>query len=78
MSLRPCLRPPTSAFLRRITTTAIRSYAVQAPGNPALEVFNRRTKWLQRERAGSNIELSRRTDYLRDEVAARMSDRMLV
>lgn len=74
MSLRPCLRNP---LLQR-TAFKPRSYAVQAPGNPTLEVFNRNTKRLQKERAGSNIEKSREADYLKDEVAARLSERLLV
>ncbi|KAI5288709.1 hypothetical protein KEM54_004983, partial [Ascosphaera aggregata] len=76
MSLRPYLRTFLS-LRQRLIRPASRSYAVQAPDNAALEVFDRRTKWLQRERAGSNVDLSRRTDYLRDEVAARMCDRLL-
>lgn len=55
-----------------------RSYAVQAPGAPRFQVFNRRTKWLQKERAASDVEESRQTDYLKDEVANRLSERLLV
>ncbi|KAH8600895.1 S-adenosyl-L-methionine-dependent methyltransferase [Bisporella sp. PMI_857] len=54
-----------------------RSYAVQAPGNPTLQIFNRRTKYLQKERAAANVERSRQVDYLKDEVAARLSERLL-
>ena len=43
-----------------------------------LQVFNSNTKYLQKERAASNPEASRRVDYLRDEVAARLCDRLLV
>lgn len=42
------------------------------------DVFNRKTKWLQRERAASDVETSRRADYLRDEVAGRLCERLLV
>ncbi|WEW55233.1 hypothetical protein PRK78_000662 [Emydomyces testavorans] len=54
-----------------------RNYAVQTPGNPTLEIFNRRTKYLQKERAAQNAEESRKVDYLRDEVASRLSERLL-
>lgn len=54
-----------------------RSYAVQSPGSPAIEVFDSRTKWQHKERAASNPEQSRKVDYLRDEVAARLCDRLL-
>ena len=53
-------------------------YATQAPGAPSLQVFNRDTKRLQRERAAADVELSRRVDYLRDEVAKRLCERLLV
>lgn len=55
-----------------------RRYAVQAPGAPTLQVFNRHTKWQQRERAARNVEESRQVDYLRDEVASRLCERLLV
>ncbi|PGH11343.1 hypothetical protein AJ79_04959 [Helicocarpus griseus UAMH5409] len=78
MSLRPRLSKPSSLFRPRIcTATATRSYAVQSPGAPTLEVFNRRTKLLQKERAGRNVELGRKVDYLKDEVAFRLSERLL-
>lgn len=63
---------------RPATYLAARSYAVQAPGAPTLEVFNRHTKWLQRERTGADVEASRSVDYLRDEVASRLCERLLV
>lgn len=59
----------------RLPTT--RSYAVQSPGAPAIEVFDSRTKWLHKERAAANASQSRNVDYLRDEVAARLCDRLL-
>lgn len=55
-----------------------RSYAVQAAGAPRFQVFNRRTKWLQRERAASNPDEGRQADYLKDEIAMRVSERLLV
>ncbi|KAF5536810.1 methyltransferase [Fusarium mexicanum] len=54
-----------------------RFYAVQAAGAPRFQVFNRHTKWLQKERAGVNSEQSREADYLKDEVAIRVSERLL-
>ena len=55
-----------------------RSYAAQAVGNVALQVFNRNTKYLQRERAATHVEASRQADYLKDEIASRLCERLLV
>ena len=55
-----------------------RHYAIQTPGPLTLQVFNIATKHRQRERAASNAEISRRVDYLRDEVATRLCERLLV
>lgn len=46
--------------------------------NPAFDVFNRDVKRTQKDRAASDIEMSRDVDYLRNEVASRLSDRLLV
>ncbi|KAI1851744.1 hypothetical protein JX265_010978 [Neoarthrinium moseri] len=54
-----------------------RSYASPAAGAPIHQVFNRRTKWLQKERAASDTEGSRTADYLKDEVAVRLCERLL-
>lgn len=54
-----------------------RTYAVQAPGAPTVEVFDGRTKWRHKERAAANAAHSREVDYLRDEVAMRLCDRVL-
>ena len=43
-----------------------------------LQVFNDNTKHSQRERAAADAEASRRVDYLRDEVANRLCERLLV
>ena len=59
-------------------TSGVRSYASQTPGNPMLEIFNRRTKHQQKDRAARNVEESRKTDYLKDEVARRLCERLLV
>lgn len=54
-----------------------RRYAVQAGGGPIVEVFDSRTKWKHKERAAANVEHSRKVDYLRDEVAFRLCERLL-
>ena len=43
-----------------------------------LEVFNRKAKHLQKDRAARNVEQSRNVDYLKDEVAMRLCERLLV
>ncbi|KYK56776.1 uncharacterized protein DCS_03782 [Drechmeria coniospora] len=58
-------------------SSARRQYAVLSEGAPRFQVFNRRTKWLHKERAASNAEESRQADYLKDEVALRLSERLL-
>ena len=47
-------------------------------GSPSLQVFNDKIKWLQRERSAVNAKSSREVDYLRDEVAIRLCERLLV
>ncbi|KAJ0424185.1 S-adenosyl-L-methionine-dependent methyltransferase [Aspergillus carlsbadensis] len=71
-ALRP-LRP----FLRSSWAPARRTYASQTPGNPVLEIFNRKAKHLQKDRAAQNVEESRKVDYLKDEVAMRLCERLL-
>lgn len=66
-----------SPFSRPVQRAWRRAYAVQTPGAPRFQVFNRRTKWLQKERAASDVDESRQTDYLKDEVAIRLSERLL-
>lgn len=60
------------------TWTTRRSYAFQAAAPPIHQVFSRRAKWLQKERAAGDVETSRVADYLKDEVAIRLCDRLLV
>ena len=43
-----------------------------------LEVFNRKTKHMQKDRAARNVEESRKVDYIKDEVAMRLCERLLV
>lgn len=54
-----------------------RAYAVQAGGSPIVEVFDWQTKWLHKERAAANVQQSRQVDYVRDEVAFRLCERLL-
>lgn len=63
---------------RAVTLPLRRSFASQAPGSPVWEVFNRQTKHLQKDRAARNVEQSRQTDYVKDEVALRLCERLLV
>ncbi|KAI1095345.1 S-adenosyl-L-methionine-dependent methyltransferase [Rostrohypoxylon terebratum] len=62
---------------RTIGSTARRSYAFQAASPPVHQVFNRRTKWLQKERAAADLQHSRITGYVKDEVAIRLCNRLL-
>jgi hypothetical protein len=75
-SVRAFIPPPV--LRKRCLLDQRRFYAVQAAGTPAVEVFNNRSKWLQKERAAADVEGSRKVDYLRDEVASRLSERLLV
>jgi hypothetical protein len=43
-----------------------------------MEIFSGQQKWMQKERAAANTESSRSVDYLRDEVASRLCERVLV
>ncbi|KAI0205687.1 S-adenosyl-L-methionine-dependent methyltransferase, partial [Astrocystis sublimbata] len=60
-----------------VTHCARRSYAFQAAAPPVHQVFNRRTKWSQKERAARHVEDGRTVDYLKDEVAMRVCERLL-
>ncbi|KAF1816112.1 S-adenosyl-L-methionine-dependent methyltransferase [Eremomyces bilateralis CBS 781.70] len=68
-------KPPL--FRLRPAALHVRGYAVQTPGAPTLQVFDRHTKWQQKERAAQDVETSRKVDYLRDEVAFRLCERLL-
>ncbi|KAJ2793287.1 hypothetical protein H4R20_006586, partial [Coemansia guatemalensis] len=68
----------TSNALRRYTTSGketAREYLDKAA--KPFEVFDRKAKRQQRDRAASRTVDSREVDYLRDEVAARVADRLL-
>ncbi|KAF1935644.1 S-adenosyl-L-methionine-dependent methyltransferase [Clathrospora elynae] len=73
-SIRAFIPPLTR---RCLPLQATRRYAVQAPGAPMLEIFSGQQKWMQKERAASDTETSRSVDYLRDEVASRLCERVL-
>ncbi|KAI6088894.1 S-adenosyl-L-methionine-dependent methyltransferase [Hypoxylon rubiginosum] len=72
---RSILLPPRISKVA--ASTARRSYAFQAAAPPIHQVFNRRTKWMQKERAAADVENSRVADYLKNEVAIRLCDRLL-
>ncbi|KAL0077266.1 S-adenosyl-L-methionine-dependent methyltransferase [Phycomyces blakesleeanus] len=55
----------------------IRAYATVPPGAPAFQVFDRHVKQMQKDRAAISVESSREVDYIKDEVAARVADRLL-
>ncbi|RUS17578.1 S-adenosyl-L-methionine-dependent methyltransferase [Endogone sp. FLAS-F59071] len=71
--LRPAPRILSSTFVRR--------YAIVPPSNLAdtnpFQVFDRNSKRRQRDRVAGDVEASRTVDYLRDEVALRVVDRLL-
>ncbi|CAO2653329.1 Nn.00g027400.m01.CDS01 [Neocucurbitaria sp. VM-36] len=73
-SIRTFIPPLTRRYL---PLQAARRYAVQAPGAPTLEIFSNQHKWQQKERAASDTETSRSVDYLRNEVASRLCERVL-
>ncbi|KAK7228936.1 hypothetical protein V2G26_001106 [Clonostachys chloroleuca] len=76
-SLFPAGRCLSSSRQLPISTFNRRAFAVQSGGAPRFQVFNRRTKWLQKERTALNPEESRVADYLKDEVASRLTERLL-
>ncbi|PWY84604.1 S-adenosyl-L-methionine-dependent methyltransferase [Aspergillus sclerotioniger CBS 115572] len=69
--------PRTPLYTASSPCLSRRTYASQMPGNPVMEVFNRKTKHIQKDRAARNIEESRKTDYIKDEVATRLCERLL-
>lgn len=72
-SIFPSLRHP---FRHRFSPVIHHAFNSTPP--PTLQVFNDKAKLLQRERSASNAESSRKVDYLRDEIASRLCDRLLV
>ena len=53
-------------------------WASASSAGSSLEVFDDNIKQLQRERSAANFEASRNVDYLRDEIALRLCERLLV
>lgn len=53
-----------------------RSYATQSSGSGMPAIFDRRVKQIQRTRSVVDAEANREADYLKDEVARRMVDRL--
>ncbi|KAF1958119.1 S-adenosyl-L-methionine-dependent methyltransferase [Byssothecium circinans] len=74
LSIRAFIPPLTR---RTLPLRTARHYAMQAPGAPTIEIFSQQHKWMQKERAARDIETSRGVDYLRDEVASRLCERLL-
>lgn len=66
-----------SGIIRRSASSKqfVRCYATTPK---AFHIFNRDVKRMQKDRAASNVEQSRTVDYLKDEIAARVADRLLV
>ncbi|TKA74419.1 hypothetical protein B0A55_06211 [Friedmanniomyces simplex] len=76
-SYRTLARAPSSITPPSTCPPKRRRYAIQAGGAPIAEVFSARTKYIHKQRAAANIPQSRQVDYLRDEIAARLCDRLL-
>ncbi|KAF2713033.1 S-adenosyl-L-methionine-dependent methyltransferase [Pleomassaria siparia CBS 279.74] len=74
ISIRAFIPPLTR---RCLSLRSNRRYAVQAPGAPTFEIFSHQQKWMQKERAASDIEASRSVDHLKDEVASRLCERLM-
>lgn len=73
----PKLPPRASALLQSRRGASIASSGALAASS-ALNVFDTESKLRQKNRAAKNVEFSRITDYLKDEVAGIMVDRLLV
>lgn len=56
----------------------LKRFYANISSNQIPQIFNKKSKLLQQERAGRNVELSRKTDYLKDWVAEKLADRFLV
>ena len=74
----PRLAPTSYASLRAYATASgvPPRLAASSPQSP-FAVFDRKLKKLQRDRAAGDPERSRLTDYVKDEIAASMVDRLL-
>ncbi|OBZ89759.1 NADH dehydrogenase [ubiquinone] 1 alpha subcomplex assembly factor 5 [Choanephora cucurbitarum] len=65
------------SILQRIAVGSKRFYASATSTPQPFQVFDRHVKLLQKDRAASDVEQSRTVDYLKDEIAARVADRLL-
>jgi hypothetical protein len=70
------LSASTKRLGRHIVPALVRRQYATAP--QSFHVFDRNVKRMQKDRAASNVEESRVVDYLKDEIAARVADRLLV
>lgn len=69
--------PPRPIHISRL----VRSYTTASPGpqtSQSFQVFNRRTKLLQRERAAADPTASRTVDYLKDLIADDIVERLML
>ena len=69
---------PGCAVKRLPFGTVYGRHALHTGAAPSLHVFNDNSKYLQKERAAADAEGSRKVDYLRDEAASRLTERLLV
>lgn len=65
-------------LLARLSQRRFLATASNPNAPPTFQVFNRAVKRLQRDRAAANKKASRNVDYLKDEVADRLVERILV
>ncbi|KAK9472411.1 S-adenosyl-L-methionine-dependent methyltransferase [Dipodascopsis tothii] len=77
--LRPAWsRPAVRAQPTRALSQTVAAAAAYEPNANFMQVFNRGVKRIQRDRAAVDVETSREVDYLRDEIADRLVDRLLL
>ncbi|KAI5847806.1 S-adenosyl-L-methionine-dependent methyltransferase [Morchella snyderi] len=69
---------PLLPLLARLSQRRLLATASNPNAPPTFQVFNRAFKRLQRDRAAANKEASRNVDYLKDEVADRLVERILL
>lgn len=58
-------------------TRSLASIAANTPSSP-FQVFDRSAKILQKNRSAADVNQSRTVDYVRDEVADRLIERLMV
>lgn len=67
-----------SVFFKRSNSVIISTMKFNRRSLQTPKIFDPETKIRQRNLAASNLEMSKVTDYLKDEVAERLVDRLLV